>query len=1133
MYEKRAGTLRFYAIILIGVSFVAFVGLFFFISYKNASELILHSEDRYQDRQRTLISKSLDELDRHTLYSTYALSARENLDRLARAGEDSEETRLEKTLLQDYGFDFLLVTDSSGTDARVGLHNDSGDTHAVVPSGLNRQLEGLFVPPPAGSEGEARTPDAFVKRGIVLCEGGAYFVGIAPFRPVQSGAATPGFIVLGTELDLEFFQRTGFPEISGVSLEHTPQTGPGGALVREDNDFASSIFTLSDIHGDPLTLKVVSTRSLYMEGRSLFGNALLILGAIAALLGVLLFLAFFRWVLNPAVQFGKELGALTLADTALKKRLEQQELMSAMSRSFISSEKVPVLINNALQMAGEFMGVGKILLARLDEERQMLTQEYVWFDENQPELPRDFVTFPFHEGTVEYDGFISRELPYLTFDDIDGVETLEVARNHGLKALLGVPLTVSGEFWGMLSFNEANVQRTWTESDVQLVKLISSVISGVLTRSATEEKLLRMSSIVNSSPQFISYINKHGDFEYFNPAGAKTLGYSSEELQQGGIASLLSIEDRELMLGEIFPGVLEDGAGDFELELIRKDGERRVMNFSAFTTGSEDMGMGSIALDVTEKRLLEKDLMAAIEQAEQSSRAKGEFLSRMSHEMRTPLNAVIGMTSIAKASDDPEKKEYCLDKIQDASTHLLGVINDILDMSKIEANKFELSFTEFNFEKMLIRVTNVVNFRVDEKSQNLLVHLDPALPRHISSDEQRISQVIANLLSNAVKFTPERGTITVSVTLLAEEDEMCTIRVDVSDTGIGISEEEQQRLFRSFEQADGGISRKFGGTGLGLAISKSIVEMLEGEIWVESASGSGATFSFTMKARRSSVPEQGQLHNVQWSNLKILVVDDAPEVREYFLNFARTVALHCEVAADGYEACRLVEKKGAGYFNIVFADWKMPGMDGIELTRILRSRYDPEVVVFMISATQWSDIEQEARATGVDRFIPKPLFYSFIVDCINECLGHERAIADCTAPGDNNEGCFSGYRVLLVEDIEINREIVLSLLDDTGLVLDCAENGLEACKAFEANPALYDLILMDIHMPEMDGYEATRRIRSSGLPEALEIPIIAMTANVFREDIEKCLAAGMDGHVGKPINLDEILATLKRYVSRT
>jgi signal transduction histidine kinase/DNA-binding response OmpR family regulator/ABC-type amino acid transport substrate-binding protein len=518
--------------------------------------------------------------------------------------------------------------------------------------------------------------------------------------------------------------------------------------------------------------------------------------------------------------------------------------------------------------------------------------------------------------------------------------------------------------------------------------------------------------------------------------------------------------------------------------------------------------------------------------AETASRAKSDFLSNMSHEMRTPMNAIIGMTSIAKNSSDTERKDYCLNKIEDASVHLLGVINDILDMSKIEANHFELSVVEFDFEKLLQKVTNIINFRVNEKHQNFTIRIDQNIPRYLVGDDLRISQVITNLLGNAVKFTPEEGSVSLEARLIKEEADTCAIQIEVRDTGIGISEEQQTRLFLSFEQAESSTSRRFGGTGLGLAISKRIVELMNGEIWIESALGEGSAFFFTMQVRTGQ-EKQHLVSNpgVNWKNIRILTVDDAPEILEYFKEILQGFGVSCDIAPNSETAMELIALNGP--YDIYFVDWKMPGMDGIELSRRIKKTGMDKSVIIMISAEEWTVIEEDAKNAGVDKFLSKPIFPSAIMDCINECLGLDNLLAEEKSP-DGAIDTFADRRILLAEDVEINREIVLTLLEPTLVNIDCAENGAEAVRMFTAAPDFYDMIFMDVQMPEMDGYEAARAIRAfeknrrEKYPQ--EIPIVAMTANVFQEDIKKCLEAGMNDHVGKPLNSEEVMEKLRTYL---
>jgi PAS domain S-box-containing protein len=421
-------------------------------------------------------------------------------------------------------------------------------------------------------------------------------------------------------------------------------------------------------------------------------------------------------------------------------------------------------------------------------------------------------------------------------------------------------------------------------------------------------------------------------------------------------------------------------------------------------------------IDMTESIRAQQEAEHARKLAEQSARVKSEFLSRMSHEMRTPMNAIIGMTTVAKGcSSDPERVQHCLAKIHDASQHLLGVINDILDMSKIGDGKFKLSLKKCSLARMVQQISGIVAFRIAERKQMLLLGIDEDLPASIISDEQRLTQVIVNLLDNAIKFTPEQGVISLAVKMIAEKDGICTLRFTVQDTGIGIPEEQREHLFEMFEQADGGFSRKFGGAGIGLAICKGIVDIMDGHIWVESELGTGSSFIFEIKAKTD---------------------------------------------------------------------------------------------------TEASPQPSDAAPIGETLLLPS-------------CGGGDGQDRDSVPAGRDP---LVGKRVLVVEDVEINREIIASLLEDSGLELGYAVDGADALAKFSAAPDGYDLILMDIHMPEMDGFEATRRIRASGLQGAVEIPIVAMTANTFREDIEQCLAAGMNSHLGKPIDLGLLLAELRKYL---
>ncbi len=521
---------------------------------------------------------------------------------------------------------------------------------------------------------------------------------------------------------------------------------------------------------------------------------------------------------------------------------------------------------------------------------------------------------------------------------------------------------------------------------------------------------------------------------------------------------------------------------------------------------------------------------AAQKEAEHANRAKSEFLSNMSHDIRTPMNAIVGMTAIATANiNNTDQVKNCLKKIALSSKHLLGLINDVLDMSKIESGKMTLNMDQVSLREVVEGIVSICQPQVRAKRQHFDVFIHDISTENVICDSVRLNQVLLNLLSNAIKFTPDGGEIHVA---LYEEDspkgdDYVRIHIQVRDTGIGMSEEFKKHIFDSFAREDSQRVHRTEGTGLGMSITKYIVvDAMGGSIDMDSRQGQGTTFTVTLDLEKALVMEEDMI----LPNWNMLVVDDDRQLCESTVAALSSIGITAEWTLDGESAVNMVVKRHrrGDEYQIILLDWKLPDMDGIDTARRIRQELGDKVPILLISAYDWGEIEDQAKAAGITGFISKPLFKSTLFNSLRQFAGLPESQTE-RRPQERRRD-LTGKHILLAEDNELNWEIANELLSEEGLVLDWAENGQICVEMFQQSAAgYYDAVLMDIRMPIMGGYEATQVIRTLERPDR-DLPIIAMTADAFAEDVKRALDCGMNAHVAKPVDVDEVMRLLSKFI---
>ena len=526
-----------------------------------------------------------------------------------------------------------------------------------------------------------------------------------------------------------------------------------------------------------------------------------------------------------------------------------------------------------------------------------------------------------------------------------------------------------------------------------------------------------------------------------------------------------------------------------------------------------------------------QNVQAEVKAAVEANKAKSAFLSNMSHEIRTPMNAIIGLDSIAL--NDPETpeatKEY-LRKISSSAEHLLNIINDILDMSRIESGRMILKSEEFSFSKLLETINVMISGQCNDKGVEYQCHISPDIENYYIGDDVKIRQVLINVLGNAVKFTPEGGQVSLEVKRKAHYDGHSTIEFKVADTGIGISEEFMPHLFDTFAQEDSSATNRYGSSGLGLAITKNMVEMMNGDISAVSTKGEGTTFTIVITLEDSEHDTEDEIEKLDPSTMSVLVIDDDPVACEHTKLILGNAGISCEIAGSGAEAIEKVKLRHARRdpYNLILVDWQMPEMDGIETTKRIREIIGNESAIIILTAYRWDDILEEALTAGVDSFIAKPVFVNSVIDEFKTALRNKNAMLEDLSKVD-----LTGRHILLAEDVDVNAEIMMMVLSSRQIEAERAENGKVAVEMFrDHEEGYYDAILMDMRMPEMDGLEATRIIRAMDREDSKDIPIIALTANAFDEDVQRSLQAGLNAHLSKPVQPESLFETLELYIGK-
>ena len=711
--------------------------------------------------------------------------------------------------------------------------------------------------------------------------------------------------------------------------------------------------------------------------------------------------------------------------------------------------------------------------------------------------------------------------------------------------VVSVPLEQSG--WilvgmvdaGVVNKNISQLQNLtmglgFSVSALLLVILFSIVVTSYIkTKKRQQDEIMFRDSLFSDLSQnvndvFVILEEKTDEVVYVTPNIDSVLGVKEEDVKKD-ITTIDGINVDRLIASNLMELNKKDKISWTQEYLNNDIGETRYLEITAYHTEFGSLKRIVIVIsDRSEERKLQNALSASLEIAKNANAAKSNFLANMSHDIRTPMNAIVGYsTLLMKDADDKNKVIEIGKKITYSSQHLLSLINDVLDMSKIESGRTSLNSDKVDVSEVINNISEIVLVQTKSKKQSFEIKTKGNIPSYIYADKLRLTQILLNLLSNAVKYTEKNGTISLVVEGYGNNGQTCHLRFIVSDNGQGMSREFIEKIFEPFSRETNSMTNKIQGTGLGMSITKSIIDLMGGTIDIQSEPGKGSVFTVDLIF---SVPldENDDNFFADHEITRVLVGDDEIDVTENIQSILSDAGLECDAAIGGLES---VDKATRAYednnsYDVIILDWKMPDMDGVECVRRIRKEIGKDVPIFVLSSYDVSEIEDEAKKAGVDLFLPKPFFLSNFQRVLDTYYQNKAN----TEEEENNSNDFSGVKILVAEDNEINAEIITELLDSIGIKCVIAEDGLEALRVFtEESPDEFDMIFMDIQMPIMDGYESARRIRASNNTRAKSIPIIAMTANAFEDDVKASMASGMNAHISKPIDFERLKSIIKSF----